>query len=187
MPIPSPSPIITAIVADPTTVADVAARLPSDVPRFHQVEQLLAAPGVAPGIVLVGPHVPRTETVQLADRLDEREGRWIVVALEKPSPTRDFVGRPVSPGMRQELAALVAAAGPSAEGVLLELETVLQYVARARHDINNPLTTILAETQLLLMDTEEGELRESLEAIERQARRIRDLVASLSILRPPST
>jgi len=43
----------------------------------------------------------------------------------------------------------------------------------------------MAETQLLLMDVEDGEVRESLETVQRQIRRIRDLVAELSVLRPP--
>jgi signal transduction histidine kinase len=185
MPIPISPPTITAAVARADTMADVGPRLPKEVRDFREVDEMLAATDVEPGIVLVGPHVPWPETVQLADRLDAREGRWIVVALEKPSTVGDFIGRPLSPGVRQDLAEVVAAAGPGADGVLMELGTVLHHVARARHDINNPLTTILAETQLLLLDTEEGALRESLETIERQARRIRDLVARLSVLRPP--
>ncbi|MBI4540559.1 MAG: hypothetical protein HY704_13745 [Gemmatimonadetes bacterium] len=59
-----------------------------------------------------------------------------------------------------------------------ELTLVLRAVAKARHDINNPLTSALAETQLLLMEPHEPALRESLEVIESQLRRIRDLVSS---------
>jgi len=70
-------------------------------------------------------------------------------------------------------------------GVLLELGRALHEIARARHDINNPLTSAMAETQLLLMDVTEGEAREGLETVQEQLRRIRDLVASTGHLRPP--
>lgn len=185
MPIPIPSPTMSATVADAVTIADLGPRIPADVPNFRDIEALLSANDLRPGVVLVGPHVPRLHASQLADRLDARSGRWIVVALERPSPEHDLVGRSLSLGLRQEVSELLAGVDPSTEGVLLDLETVLHHVARARHDINNPLTTILAETQLLLLDAEDAALRESLETIERQARRIRDLVARLAVLRPP--
>lgn len=74
--------------------------------------------------------------------------------------------------------------GPDAEA---ELERLYERVSRIRHDINNPLTAVLAEAQLLLLDYGEGdeELASSLRVIEEQARRIRDLVAHLSEIRPP--
>ena len=68
-------------------------------------------------------------------------------------------------------------------GPLLELRWILRLVAKARHDINNPLTAGLAETQLVLMDEPKGDLLESLEVIENQLRRIKDLVAGLARLR----
>jgi signal transduction histidine kinase len=89
-------------------------------------------------------------------------------------------------GYLQSLDDVLTAARPDSVAPVLELGVVLRHVARARHDINNPLTSALAETQLLLMDVDEGELRESLETIQRQIRRIRDLVAELSVLRPPA-
>ena len=60
---------------------------------------------------------------------------------------------------------------------------LLRIASRARHDINNPLTAATAETQLLLMDVEDGEVRTALEAIEEQLRRIRDLTAGLTRVR----
>ena len=67
----------------------------------------------------------------------------------------------------------------------MELRGVLADVARIRHDLNNPLTSALAEVQLLLFDTEDEEVREALEVIQSQLRRMRDLIASTSYLRPP--
>jgi len=58
-------------------------------------------------------------------------------------------------------------------------------VAKARHDLNNPLTSGLAEVQLLLMDDHPPEVQESLETIQEQFRRLRDVVADLSRLRVP--
>ena len=69
-------------------------------------------------------------------------------------------------------------------GPVLELQRVLTRVARVRHDLNNPLTSALAEVQLLLLDTEEGDAREALEVVQTQLRRIRDLIASTGHLRP---
>lgn len=70
-------------------------------------------------------------------------------------------------------------------GGLLVLSRVVKEIARARHDVNNPLTSAMAETQLLLMEMEDGEAREAVEVIQTQLRRIRDLVAATRHLRPP--
>jgi len=74
-----------------------------------------------------------------------------------------------------------------ARGTLLELRGVLREISHVRHDVNNPLTSALAEVQLILFDAEEGELRESMEVVQEQLRRIRDLIASTSHLRVPSS
>lgn len=67
-----------------------------------------------------------------------------------------------------------------------ELHEILRFVARVRHDINNPLTAGMAETQLLLMDLGEGgEVGESLVTIQRQLKRIQGLVQDLAHLRRP--
>ena len=95
--------------------------------------------------------------------------------------------RPISLGWPTPPGELERWAGSGGrEGAVLELRTLLARVARARHDINNPLTSGMAETQLLLMDAPpEGEAREGLETIQNQLRRIRDMVADLRGLRPP--
>ena len=89
------------------------------------------------------------------------------------------VGWPADPG---ELARWVAGAD---DADVLELRHVLTRVARGRHDLNNPLTAAMAETQLALLDAEDPALRQGLEAVEAQLRRIRDLVAGLRAFRPP--
>ncbi len=177
---------IVAVVASGPDGEGIRARLGLSGPaRFESVETLLAATELPPGIVLVGPGVPLAEAAQLSNALGERAGDWAVVRLHVDDADGGIVGQPVTVGYRQPLDELLVAMDPEAPGPLLELGIVLRYLAKARHDINNPLTSVMAETQLLLMDVEDGEVRESLETVQRQIRRIRDLVAELSVLRPP--
>ena len=51
-------------------------------------------------------------------------------------------------------------------------------VRRLRHDLSNPLSAILAETQLLLLNADQldPETVHSLKDIERLARRMRDML-----------
>lgn len=66
-----------------------------------------------------------------------------------------------------------------------ELDRVLSVVSRARHDMNNPLTAILAEVQLLLMDADQlsEEHRRSLQTVEEQTQRLREMVKTLQALK----
>lgn len=61
------------------------------------------------------------------------------------------------------------------------LQRVLTAVSRVRHDANNPLTSILAETQLLLMDASSltPEVEKGVKAIHEMAVRIRDVLREL--------
>lgn len=58
---------------------------------------------------------------------------------------------------------------------------VIAIVRDVHHEINSPLTAIMAETQLMLMDADElsAEQRRSLETIEAMAQRIRDVLRQL--------
>jgi len=77
------------------------------------------------------------------------------------------------------------AEGALEQGTLLELHGVLAEVARARHDLNNPLTSALAEVQILLMDAPPGGAEEeSLLIIQDQLRRLRDRLVATRHLRP---
>ncbi len=68
-----------------------------------------------------------------------------------------------------------------------KLRRVLAAVSHARHEINNPLTSILAETQLLLMDaaTLAPEVQRSAKTVQEMAMRIRDVVRALQDLKEP--
>lgn len=61
------------------------------------------------------------------------------------------------------------------------LNHVMTVVRNVHHEINSPLTAIMAETQLMLMDADQlsAEQRRSLEAIEAMAQRIRELLRQL--------
>ncbi|PYS82805.1 MAG: hypothetical protein DMF67_11510 [Acidobacteria bacterium] len=51
--------------------------------------------------------------------------------------------------------------------------------ARARHEINNPLTGLIGQAQLLLREELSDTVRRRVQTIEQLANRIRDTVASL--------
>ena len=138
------------------------------------------------GLVLIERDaLPAAEVLELAEEAADHGGGWTLV-LARPGED-GVVGRPLSMGWRteaQELARWASSGG--SEGSVLELGLVLDRLARARHDLNNPLTSAMAETQLLLMDAPaEGEAREGLETVEAQLRRIRDMLVDLRTLRRP--
>lgn len=66
------------------------------------------------------------------------------------------------------------------------LEAMAEYAAGAGHEINNPLGSIVGQTQLLLKSEQQLELRQALETIGAQAWRIRDIIGnSMLFARPP--
>jgi signal transduction histidine kinase len=142
------------------------------------------------GCILLPAEIGTGELRLLLRELADRDGPWtpVLVDLENGSPR----AVPLSVGYPEPLEALLERLSAGDDDAverlpLLELRSVLKAVSRARHDINNPLTAALAETQLLLMDIEEGEARDAVETVEHQLRRIRDLVARLSSIRAPKT
>jgi signal transduction histidine kinase len=62
-----------------------------------------------------------------------------------------------------------------------KINEMADIVAEARHGINNPLTGIIGQIQILLRSDLAPELRHSLESIEQLALRVRDTAA---LLRP---
>jgi signal transduction histidine kinase len=121
----------------------------------------------------------------LADLRSVAQGRgeWLPVVLEE-GDCGELGVRPLSLGYAHEIEETVAANTPDPDRPLvLEFRRILDEISHARHDLNNPLTSALAETQLLLMDITEGEAKESLEVVQRQLRRMRDMIRELSPLR----
>jgi signal transduction histidine kinase len=60
-----------------------------------------------------------------------------------------------------------------------KLDEQADLVARIRHEINNPLTGVLGQAQLLLREELSGTARKRAETIEDLAIRLRDVVAQL--------
>jgi signal transduction histidine kinase len=65
------------------------------------------------------------------------------------------------------------------------LEEVADLVARIRHEINNPLTGVLGQAQLLLREDLSDRARKRAQTIEELAIRIRDIVAQLREVQKP--
>lgn len=66
------------------------------------------------------------------------------------------------------------------------MDEVADLITRVRHEINNPLTGVLGQAQLLLREDLNDRARKRAETIEELAIRIRDIVAQLrQIQKPP--
>src|ERR1044072_6450542 len=68
----------------------------------------------------------------------------------------------------------------------LKLEETAALVARIRHEINNPLTGVLGQAQLLLREDLSERSRKRVQTIEDLALRLRDIVAQLREVQRPS-
>ena len=65
---------------------------------------------------------------------------------------------------------------------------IADLVAHVRHEINNPLTGVIGQVQLLLREELSPTARRRVETIEQLALRIRDTVAELrGVQRPPNS
>jgi signal transduction histidine kinase len=67
----------------------------------------------------------------------------------------------------------------------VEMNEVADLVAYVRHEINNPLTGVIGQTQLLLREDLSEQARRRVETIENLALRIRDTVAQLRQVQRP--
>lgn len=66
------------------------------------------------------------------------------------------------------------------------MESMAEFAAGAGHEINNPLGSIIGQTQLLLKRVDRADQRQALETIGAQAWRIRDMVGDAMLFaRPP--
>jgi signal transduction histidine kinase len=69
----------------------------------------------------------------------------------------------------------------------LRLEETADLVARIRHEINNPLTGVLGQAQLLLREDLSEKSRKRVQTIEELAIRLRDIVGQLREVQRPSS
>ncbi len=67
-----------------------------------------------------------------------------------------------------------------------KLNEIAALVARVRHEINNPLTGVLGQAQLLLREELNDRARKRAETIEELAIRLRDIVAQLRKVQRPT-
>ena len=133
------------------------------------------------GAVLVDAGMPPEELGTLLRRMVDLPGAWTVV-LVGPDAEDRLVCTPISPGY-----AIPLSDAGKGEGGVGGQRYMMRALSRARHDINNPLTSALAEVQLLLLDGDsDPALAESMDIVQQQLCRIRDLVIGLSRFRPPS-
>ena len=65
-------------------------------------------------------------------------------------------------------------------------EQVAELVARVRHEINNPLTGVLGQAQLLLREELSDRARKRAQTIEDLAIRLKDIVGQLRDIQKPS-
>lgn len=137
-----------------------------------------------PGVVLVVPErVPRGDLGEVLLACATSADPWTgALVVEEDGELAAVL---LEAGYRVLLPELAHACATGEGDALVTLADVVERVRTARHDINNPLAAGLAETQLLLMDVTDEEVRGSLEAIEEQLRRIRDLVGTLRAVRAP--
>lgn len=66
-----------------------------------------------------------------------------------------------------------------------KIDEVAELVSRVRHEINNPLTGILGQAQLLLREELNDKARKRAETIERLAQRLATTVAELRLVQKP--
>lgn len=69
----------------------------------------------------------------------------------------------------------------------MKLEETADLVARIRHEINNPLTGVLGQAQLLLREDLSEKARKRVQTIEELAIRLRDIVAQLRDVQRPGS
>lgn len=68
-----------------------------------------------------------------------------------------------------------------------QLDEIAEMVARVRHEINNPLTGVLGQAQLLLREDLSEKARKRVETIEGMAIRLRDIAAELRQVQKPTS
>ena len=130
------------------------------------------------GWILVGPDTPASTLGTLVQATARHPGKWSLLLV---SPEGKLT--PVSAGLEAP-PAYVAERLASTPGVL-SLRHAVDELARIRHDLNNPLTAALGHVQLLLEDPamQEGDIRESLEVVESELRRLIQILRRLNDVR----
>ncbi len=125
------------------------------------------------GWIVVGTALPDGALGALARQAAVHPGDWNLFLVADGA----LVPLPVGPRLPASWVSARLAEAPE----VFSVEATARALSRIRHDLNNPLTAALAETQLLRLDSEE----EGLGVIEEQLRRLRDLILELGAWRLP--
>jgi len=111
--------------------------------------------------------------------MTENDAHALAVNSEEPTPSNANSAERGSTEGSEELNAVVA-------NYEARLDEVADLITRVRHEINNPLTGVLGQAQLLLREDLSQKARKRAETIEELAIRIRDIVAQLRQVQKPS-
>ncbi|MEX2531147.1 MAG: hypothetical protein WD960_10275 [Gemmatimonadota bacterium] len=135
------------------------------------------------GWLLLPPGTPPDTLARALLRAAEPPGGWGVLLLEQVGEEVRVLS--LSPGFPEDVgSAAERIGGDGLERGYLDHRHLLQGLGRIRHDINNALTSALAETQFMRMDVgDDSELDGGLAVVEAQLQRIRKLAASLGAVR----
>lgn len=165
---------------------EVVDRLPAGIVAVESMDSFLAlSPPDHGGVLVLGPTLPPAEVVRALETRGRAGSGWLTVRVVRGEDDLEF--RPVTLGFPARARDLVSRArGETPEEPVMDMDSLLHAFSRIRHDMNNPLTSALTETQLLLLDVTEEETRTALRSVERQLGRIRDLIRDLSRFRPPT-
>lgn len=138
------------------------------------------------GWLIIPPGLSQEASEELMQGLVESDDAWGLLLLQaRPEGVRVVPLTPGYPESPDRIAERLVAGG--LEGGFVEHRLLLDELARIRHDVNNALTSALAEAQFLRMDAEEGtEIAGGLALVERQLQRIREITAELGALRVTS-
>jgi signal transduction histidine kinase len=111
--------------------------------------------------------------------MTENDAHPLAVNSKDPVPSNPTSAERDSTEGSKELNAIVA-------DYEAKLDEVADLITRVRHEINNPLTGVLGQAQLLLREDLSEKARKRAETIEELAIRIRDIVAQLRQVQKPS-
>ena len=98
---------------------------------------------------------------------------------DKQDPAESMTGANASGAAAPEAHQQVESVSDSQASYQARLDEVAELITRVRHEINNPLTGVLGQAQLLLREDLSERARTRVETIEQLAIRIRDIVAQL--------
>jgi hypothetical protein len=170
----------------PGDVGEAAAVLGAD-PTPLTPEQVPGSLPAGGGWLIVPPDLPEALLGRLLVAVGGRRDPWTILLMVRDGDELRVL--PLSPGHADTPARTAERlAAPGLDPGYVGHRRLLRELTRFRHDVNNALTSALAETQFLRMDAPEGsELATALGMVEGQIDRIRRLNAALVALRAPAS